>query len=76
MRQKMHNSKATLSHRSFCQPWGYFFQEEVCRHKLGTSIPSMLDYIFFYPKIFIYTDTKSISLPSTRVGKKIEERKN
>ena len=74
MRQKLQNSKGyTRVTRISASIGAIYFQEEVCCHNLGTSIPTLLDYIFFCTQ---NTDTKSISLPSslTRVGKKSRKR--
>ena len=60
-------ARAMLSHRSFCQQWGYLFSRRSLSLQLEVNwIPSTLDYNFFvhtHTHIYIYTDTKPITLP-------------
>ena len=48
MRQKLQNSKATLSHWSFCQYWGYIFTPHA-QHERGKVIGlGVLVYIYMF----------------------------
>ena len=68
MRQKLQNSKG--------YSWGYVFSRKSLSLQLEVNyIPSSLDYKKkMNTHIYIYTDTKPITLPCllTRVGKKRE----
>ena len=57
MRQKLQNSKGYAESPEFLPVLGLFIQEEVCRYNEVNEIHSLLDYIFLYTHLYIYTWT-------------------